>query len=259
MAGHRLDDAFGWAQPAPGRLALIVADGVGSASRGGEGAELAVDAVCQFVLGAAQGAIGAQRGAGTPPVPKQAAADWGPRLCQGAVRHASGEICRSAGEKAHELATTIVVALLSVGGPERDGTAEVALGRVGDSSAFSLSAEGEWQELFEGPPSVCEQGSPGDGGSQEDMVFTATSALPVKDTPDEVVSVRLGPGAALVLVTDGVAVPLRDGPATVAPMLAQVLRAGPSGDLGPLELARAVDFSRRGALDDRTVMVAWVR
>jgi hypothetical protein len=59
----------------------------------------------------------------------------------------------------------------------------------------------------------------------------------------------------LVLVTDGVANPLRDGPSTVAPGLAEVLRTTPS----PLSLAGAADFSRRGAHDDRTILAAWLR
>ncbi len=73
----------------------------------------------------------------------------------------------------------------------------------------------------------------------------------------ETASVELPRGAALVLVTDGVANPLRDGPTTVAPALAEVLRGGLTGDLSPLGLSAAADFSRRGCQDDRTIVVAW--
>ncbi len=62
-----------------------------------------------------------------------------------------------------------------------------------------------------------------------------------------------------MLVTDGTANPLRDGPTTVAPALAAVLRGGPAGELSPLALAAAADFSRRGCQDDRTILVAWPR
>ena len=75
----------------------------------------------------------------------------------------------------------------------------------------------------------------------------------------ETASVELPRGAALVLVTDGIANPLRDGPTTVAPALADVLAAGPAGKLSPLALAAAADFSRRGCQDDRTIVVAWPR
>ena len=37
LAGRRCEDAYAWAAPGPGRLAVIVADGVSTAGRGGEG------------------------------------------------------------------------------------------------------------------------------------------------------------------------------------------------------------------------------
>jgi hypothetical protein len=73
----------------------------------------------------------------------------------------------------------------------------------------------------------------------------------------ETAAIELPRGAAIVLVTDGMANPLRDGPTTVAPELAEVLRAGAAGQLSPLALAAAADFSRRGCQDDRTIVVAW--
>jgi hypothetical protein len=253
LAGRCSDDAFGWVQPAPGRLALVVADGVGSAGRGAEGAERAVEAVCGFLDEAGTGAR--ERGVGEEmPRPRgQIASGWGPELCAAAIFHASNEIRRVGGENACELATTVVVALLDAATSGRGGFAQVSAGRVGDSIAFSLSDAGEWRELFEGRP-VC---AGGDATGEEEMLVTATAALPVGDAPDDLVSVQLPPGAALVLVTDGVGVPLRDGPSTVAPMLADVLMRGPTGELGPLGLARALDFSRRGSHDDRTVLAAW--
>ena len=63
--------------------------------------------------------------------------------------------------------------------------------------------------------------------------------------------------SALVLLTDGVADPLREGPSTVAPALAAVLSGGHTGELAPLDLAHAADFSRRGCQDDRTILAAW--
>lgn len=64
---------------------------------------------------------------------------------------------------------------------------------------------------------------------------------------------KLSSGDALVLVTDGVADPLRDGPETVAPALAGALGQPP----GALSLIGLVDFSRQGCHDDRTLLGVW--
>jgi hypothetical protein len=174
-----------------------------------------------------------------------AAEGWGENECLSALRAASDAVSAAGGASAAELSTTLVVALIaaSVAG------AEVYLARVGDSSAFTLAGD-EWDELFPGRAEeelrgsvvgVLPLGSRGGG----DAIETAAAVLPA--------------GAALVLLTDGVADPLRDGPGTVAPALAEVLRGGPSGALTPLALADAADFSRRGCQDDRTILAVWVR
>ena len=144
-----------------------------------------------------------------------------------AVRGANDAAGRSGGG-----ATTLVVAVLDPSGGAR-------LRRVGDSSAFVLSG-GEWRELWAGP---------GDDGP----VQTATTALPADQPAARDAAAGLGPGDVLLVATDGVADPLRDGPTTVAPGLAAALAAPPE----PLELARVVDFSRQGVHDDRTVVVLW--
>ncbi len=141
---------------------------------------------------------------------------------------AANEAARSAGEGA----TTLVVAVLH-------GSGTVRLARVGDSSAFVLS-DLEWREVW--PPGA-------DGGT----IRTATTALPAAHPLIEEAEVRVGPGDALVLVTDGVADPVRDGPTTVAPGLAEGLATRPE----PLDLARLIDFSRQGVHDDRTLLVVW--
>ncbi len=129
-------------------------------------------------------------------------------------------------------ATTLVIALL-------DATGRGALARIGDSSAFILSG-GAWREVWL-PDS--------DVGS----IRTATSALPAETPAVEVAELELGLGDVLVLVTDGIADPLRDGPTTVAPGLAAALASAPD----PLDLALVVDFSRRGVHDDRTLVAVW--
>jgi hypothetical protein len=209
----------------------MVADGVGTAGRGGEGADLAVEAAARYL---------------------SAGGDWDEGTCRAAVRYASDGVLSGAGAMATgaapEFSTTFVVALVTAP-PGRAGGADVVLGRVGDSTAFGL-AGGAWKELFlpSGPDELHEVATavlpwPGPGAGGEAPVETATAHLPV--------------GAAIVLLTDGIADPLRDGPTTVAPALAEVLRAGPRGELSPLALAAAADFSRRGCQDDRTIVVAW--
>jgi len=88
----------------------------------------------------------------------------------------------------------------------------------------------------------------------DDGIATATAALPADDPQPERATADLGAGEVLVLLTDGVADPWRDGPATVAPALASALAGRPD----PLDLARLVDFSRLGCHDDRTLVAVWL-
>ena len=222
LSGRRCEDAYAWALPRPGGLALIVADGVSTAGRGGEGADIAVSAACEYLL---------------------VAEGWGEMECLAALRAASEAVSAAGGASAAEFSTTFVVALVSSSG----AGAEVCLARVGDSSAFILVGA-EWDELFP-------------GRAEEELRGSVIAVLPLGSRPGgdtiETASVVLPAGAALVLLTDGVADPLRDGPGTVAPARAEVLRGGPSGALTPLALADAADFSRRGCQDDRTILAAW--
>jgi serine/threonine protein phosphatase PrpC len=218
LASRRGEDCYGWATNAAGtgRLALVVADGVGSAGRGGEGAEIAVRAALDYLA---------------------SCTNWGPGECGTAVNAAKQALVEAGGASADALSTTLVVALVD----ER----QVLLERVGDSTAWVLTGE-KWRETFIGPA----DDSPGSA---------PTLALPsCSEALAERASLTLEAGEALVLVTDGVGDPLRDGPETVAPALAKVLGDGPTGSLSPLDLARAIDFSRRGCHDDRTVVAVWL-
>jgi Protein phosphatase 2C len=222
LAGRRCEDSYAWASPEPGRVGLVIADGVSTAGRGGEGSDLAVSAARDCLLGA----VG-----------------WGEKECEVAVRAASEALVRAAGPVAAELSTTLLVALLS----SVDGGAGVVMARVGDSSAFVLE-RAHWRELFPHP-------------GEDDFRALPVEVLPWREGAEpgavETSSAALLTGEALVLLTDGIADPLREGPGTVAPALAQVLSDGPAGGLAPLGLAHAVDFSRRGCQDDRTVLAAW--
>lgn len=141
---------------------------------------------------------------------------------------AANEAVRSSG------ATTLLVAVVSA-----EGHAE--LGRVGDSTAFIVGTDGSWREVF----------SPASG----DVVGTETHAIPSDELELETEKAELRPGAVLVLATDGLANPWRDGPSTVAPVLVSALSQPPSA----LELARIADFSRQGCHDDRTAICLWRR
>ena len=231
LAGAGPEDAYGWAQ-AGELLVVAVADGVGSRPRAAAASNAAVAA-------ALDAAVAALETAGAVPGRPATDAAAGPALDAGSPLGAVGPALDAAVREANEAAgrsgggaTTLVVAVLDPSGGAR-------LRRVGDSSAFVLSG-GEWRELWAGP---------GDDGT----VQTATTALPAEQPPAQAAAASLGPGDVLLLATDGVADPLRDGPTTVAPGMAAALAAPPE----PLELARVVDFSRQGVHDDRTVVVLW--
>lgn len=268
--GHRLalrggDDRFGWAVAAPGKLLVVAADGVGSARHGGHGAELAVRAACEHAASWAASAPpepGPGPGPGATPAEHGEQKGTGMELCLGALMDANAALVATARQKglpARDLATTMVLAVV-----ERDGSgADVSLARVGDSAAFVLEGQ-EWEELGPGPgPGLGPAPVSGPQGvEQEELASTATSALP-GPSPEELDDVALGSfylsmGQALVLMTDGLAGPLRDGPSTVAPSLASVLARAAVGTLSPLGLVTALDFSRRGCQDDRALVAAWL-
>jgi serine/threonine protein phosphatase PrpC len=134
-------------------------------------------------------------------------------------------------------ASTLVIALVG-----RDGRADLV--RVGDSTAFRLAA-GAWTEVF---------AEVGEADGEAGIRTPVTAALPCSDPEVEGVQVDLAPGEALLLLSDGVADPLRDGPTTVAPGLAAALADPPH----PLVLAAQADFSRQGCQDDRTIAGIWL-
>jgi serine/threonine protein phosphatase PrpC len=244
LAGLGPEDSYAWrvvaADPDPqgdpgadaGRpratMILAVADGVGSVAGSAVASAAAVDAVCTaLVRGEAKGnsevEVDGDGGARVRSVPD--GVGW-----RQAFAAADAAVAAVGG------ATTLVVAVI---GPDGDG----AVARLGDSTAMVLSGCG-WSELW-----------PADG-PEADSVPVATAALPVAvaTVPAiEVTPVLLGSDEVLVLMTDGIANPLRDGPTTVAPALAEALRGLPS----PLGLAVVADFSRQGCFDDRTIVGLW--
>jgi serine/threonine protein phosphatase PrpC len=181
-------------------------------------------------LGSVEGSAGAAARAARAAVAAAVDGYGGPDPVGDAVRAA--DLAAAGGG-----ATTLVVTVL-------DGGGRVYLGRVGDSTAFATTEDGSWAELF--------------AVSEEEYVRTETAALPSdrQSGPDfEPVQWDLAVGSILVLATDGVADPWRDGPTTVAPTLVEAIGDHPSA----LEVARLADFSRQGCHDDRTLLCVWRR
>jgi hypothetical protein len=203
LAGRPSDDAYAWALTA-GRLAVAVADGVGSVDGSAGAAARAARAAVEAAVAVA----------GSDPIASALAA------ADGAAKGGG--------------ATTLVLAVTGADG-------SVALGRVGDSTAFLIEPDARWTELF-GPP-------------DPEHHDRATLALPGAADDAERGGARLVPGGVLALATDGVGDPWRDGPGTVAPALVSVLLGGPT----PVELLAAADFSRQGCHDDRTILAVSLR
>jgi serine/threonine protein phosphatase PrpC len=211
LSGQPGQDSFAWAG-LPDRLVVAIADGLGGVPGSDHTAGRAAVAAVEAVVGAM-----------TRPTASAGPADL----------HLAAGLEAANAAAAEGGATTLVLGLIA-------STGEVALARVGDSSAFHIGAEGRWwQELF-APP-------------DDDGVVTATAALPAEKLEPELASLTIAREELLVLATDGVADPWRDGPATVAPVLAATLAGRP----GPLGLAQLASFSRQGCHDDRTILVVW--
>ena len=205
LAGEGSDDSYAWVHDEYA-LAVAVADGVGSVPGSAATAARACVTAVRDALACREGS------------PLQAV--------RAALEGANG-VSEGGG------ATTLVVALLL-----REGGGAIA--RVGDSSAWTIDAQGVAVELFVPP--------------DPERADTTTAALPVVDLDPEVRSLTSDETKLLVLVTDGIADPWRDGPTTVAPAFSAALSTPPD----PLQLLSLVDFSRQGCHDDRTLLGVWV-
>lgn len=206
LAGLGSDDSFAWARSEQ-RLVVAVGDGLGSIPGSAGASRRAAGAAVAAALGQTGEDLAEAAGSGV------AAAN--------AAAQGGG-------------ATTLVVAVI-------DPSGEVALARVGDSTAFAVKAGGSWVELFDPP--------------DPDRATAVTPALPAAVTAVEAVSAGIWDGSVLVLATDGVADPWRDGPTTAAPSLAETVLSRPSA----VELLAVTDFSRHGCHDDRTLVCVWSR
>ena len=215
LAGEGNQDCYGWAV-GNGRLVVAIADGLGSVPGSGDAAGAVVAAAVSSA-----GAAGTSAG----------------EAATAAVRAAAAEL-RSRGSGSG--ASTLAVCVLEPGG-------HAAFARIGDSTAFVVEGEAEprWREVFDPP------------ADHEDEMPVVTAALtggeegPPADI--EEAEVTLDGSEFVVVVTDGIAGPWRDGPTTVAPAMVDGLLGRPSA----LGLAGLADFSRQGCHDDRTIVAVW--
>ncbi|MEU4242401.1 PP2C family serine/threonine-protein phosphatase [Actinoplanes sp. NPDC026619] len=127
------------------------------------------------------------------------------------------------------LATTLTVVWVATDG-------RYAGFRIGDGEIFELTGAG----LAPAGPSA--------GGA-----FTETSALPASWSAAETFAGRLPPESALVVVTDGLSVPMRSP--DVAAHLSRRWHRVPT----IVEFLDDVSFERRGESDDRTAVCVWFR
>lgn len=217
---HRCDgtvrqDALGLLTHRDGFLLAAVADGLGSASDSHRGAQLAVTHSLDYV----SWALDRRR---MSEVDLEAAID------------AADRAIRAAGPRPEERASTLTVAVTSV--EPYDFCHEFRVARVGDGSAFLLS-DGEFRQLF--------------GGKDADVHDTRTACLSDRAGAVEMVESRLEPGQALVLVSDGVGIPL------TVPEIATYLAECWSEPPGPVEFLHAMQFRAKSFDDDRSAVVIW--
>ncbi len=124
LSGRRCEDAYAWALRRPGRLAMIVADGVSTAGRG----------------------VRARISQSTQPASTWPASRAGvKRIAWRPCEQPARQYPVRAGNRRRSFPRHSWFTLVSA---SRTG-AEVCLARVGDSSAFVL-AGAEWEELFPG-------------------------------------------------------------------------------------------------------------
>ena len=219
VGGPRQDDLCLRLHEPTRTLIAAVADGVSAAARSDLGAALAVRY--------ATAAVARQLDDGR--------IDW-PGVFEQAAWALVSEAERT-GEDAGSLATTLVVAAVSA----RDqGEVAVDLAAVGDSPALRL--RGRNYELVVG-----------DERAGQRLIGGGVAALPRDARRFLAASCALSGGDALLLCTDGVALPLAGGQGELGRTFARELATPPD----VVDFARLLDFSRSTYDDDRTLIAVW--
>jgi hypothetical protein len=208
-AGSVRQDAYDFISTCTGSLVVVVADGLGSRTYSQVGARL----FCEGVLLAVADADGE--------IPS------GSALLSAGAEHARQTALSAYGLDHNEI--SVVAAVVIFG---KDGCEVV---RIGDVSAFAVSAEGQMDELF------C-----ADAG----FVNEVRSLLPGCSSGNEEHAVT---GDKIVaVVTDGLANDLRTS-AAIRSWLGAQWRT----PLGPYAMGESLRYRRRGSHDDRTAVVVW--
>ena len=209
VAGSVRQDAYDFIATVTGSLVVVVADGLGSKTHSQVGARL----FCEGVLLAVNDAAGSVLS--------------GSGLMSAGAAHASQIASNAYGFDDNEISVVAAVAIFGGNGCE--------IVRVGDVSAFAMSAEGQMDELFAADTSyinIVQSSLPGPSSDHEEHVVTQARIVAV--------------------VTDGLANDLRTS-AAIRSWLGERWRT----PLGPFAMAESMRYRRQGSHDDRTGVVVW--
>jgi hypothetical protein len=230
--GKPRQDEYGYQLTPDGRyLVLCVADGLSSGSRSHLAAEVAVRTGTALLVNALAEASPAEL-------------DWAQIVGEVAghiVAYARKRLPDGAGMTVDDvvgwMGTTATYAVVDLAG----AVLGVHAVMVGDSSAWVLRAAG-WEALSE----VKNAGV--------DIATSAVEALPRVSQRERLrLHATVGPGEALVLMTDGVGDALGDGRGEVGEYLGAAWRTPPH----EVDFVGQVGFSRKSFDDDRTVIAIW--
>jgi serine/threonine protein phosphatase PrpC len=217
--GPRQDDMCLGSHVPTRTVIAAVADGVSGASRSELGAALAVRY--------AAAAVARQLDDGE--------IDWAGVFEQAAWALVSEG--RRVGADPASFATTLLAATVSAA--KRDEVA-VQVAAVGDSPAFRLQGR-RYDPIVDSPP------------SEDGLIGGSVAALPGAAREVVTRTCTLGQGDALLLCTDGIALPLAGGEGELGRTLARELATPP--DI--VDFARLLDFSQSTYDDDRTLIAVW--
>ncbi len=220
VGGPRQDDLCLRLHADSGTLIAAVADGVSGAARSDLGAALAVRyATAAVARHLDEGSI-----------------DW-PNVFEQAAWALVSEERRSGSDQSGSLATTLLVATVTVGD---EGAVAVQAAAVGDSPAFRLHSR-QYHPIVGQPV------------HEDDLIGGGVQALPRDAGAAEAGDCALGSGDVLLLCTDGLALPLGGGTGELGRAFARELATPPD----VVDFARLLDFSRSTYDDDRTLVAVW--
>jgi hypothetical protein len=152
-------------------------------------------------------------------------------------RRADGDPDAGVQAAARSLATTLTVAVVTA----RDGgTARARVAAVGDSPPL-LFADGAFSPVLN------------DDARPDGLIGGSVPALPRHARAWRATECPVPAGGALLLCTDGLALPLGDGSGGVGRLFARELERVPE----VIDFARLLDFSASTYDDDRTLVAVW--